>query len=241
MSRYSFTVSDLERSKAYAPAEIFFEPNEGLDGLPLIWDSCGLTPHQTNALYSAALQAHDRRVFTTVYDDGGDGSKVDLSSRRTHFLPCAQPTYELLDRILLDLGPRIKAQFKVKSFVKSDPWQMLGYDVGYFFHDHADNCIPGSIAPEGKKDASWYCNEPKRKLTVLFYLNSSVPGYAAPNEYNGGELQLTRMNVDGKPFVIRPQANTVLVFPSNFYFAHRVYPVLRGYRVNCVTWLDVQR
>lgn len=48
--------------------------------------------------------------------------------------------------------------------------------------------------------------------------------------FEGGEL------VFWKDEVIPMQAGTMIVFPSNFLFPHRVAPLLSGVRYSCVSW-----
>lgn len=61
-----------------------------------------------------------------------------------------------------------------------------------------------------------------RVLSVLLYLN---------DDYAGGEITFRQSNI-----TIKPQAGSVLFFPSNFLYIHEVAPVLKGPRYAVPTW-----
>lgn len=61
-----------------------------------------------------------------------------------------------------------------------------------------------------------------RVLSVLLYLN---------DDYEGGEIEFRHSNLKFKP-----QAGSVLFFPSNFLYVHEVYPVTKGPRYALPNW-----
>jgi hypothetical protein len=61
-----------------------------------------------------------------------------------------------------------------------------------------------------------------RVLSVLLYLN---------DDYEGGEIEFRHSNVK-----IKPEAGSVLFFPSNFLYVHEVYPVTKGPRYALPNW-----
>lgn len=63
---------------------------------------------------------------------------------------------------------------------------------------------------------------PRRMSTVL-YLN---------HNYSGGEIVFPRFNLTYKP-----NANEMIVFPSNYMYNHSVLPVTDGVRYAVVSWL----
>ena len=63
-------------------------------------------------------------------------------------------------------------------------------------------------------------NQVFRRLSVTLNLN---------DDYEGGEFFLGQKT-------IKLQKNQALVFPSNFCFPHRVFPVKKGIRWSVVTW-----
>lgn len=62
-----------------------------------------------------------------------------------------------------------------------------------------------------------------RTLSVLAYLN---------DDYEGGELEFPNHGVK-----IKPQKGMLIVFPSNFSYAHIAHPVTLGTKYALVTWL----
>lgn len=61
-----------------------------------------------------------------------------------------------------------------------------------------------------------------RVLSVLLYLN---------DDYEGGEIEFRHSNIK-----IKPEAGSVLFFPSNFLYVHEVYPVTKGPRYSLPNW-----
>lgn len=61
-----------------------------------------------------------------------------------------------------------------------------------------------------------------RVLSVLLYLN---------DDYEGGEIEFRHSNIKFKP-----EAGSVLFFPSNFLYVHEVYPVTKGPRYALPNW-----
>ena len=61
-----------------------------------------------------------------------------------------------------------------------------------------------------------------RVLSVLLYLN---------DDYEGGEIEFQNSNIK-----IKPEAGSILFFPSNFLYVHEVYPVTKGPRYALPNW-----
>lgn len=61
-----------------------------------------------------------------------------------------------------------------------------------------------------------------RILSVLLYLN---------DDYEGGEIEFRHSGIKFKP-----EAGSVLFFPSNFLYVHEVYPVTKGPRYALPNW-----
>jgi Rps23 Pro-64 3,4-dihydroxylase Tpa1-like proline 4-hydroxylase len=61
-----------------------------------------------------------------------------------------------------------------------------------------------------------------RVLSVLLYLN---------DDYEGGEIEFINSKIKFKP-----EAGSVLFFPSNFLYVHEVYPVTNGPRYALPNW-----
>ena len=61
-----------------------------------------------------------------------------------------------------------------------------------------------------------------RVLSVLLYLN---------DDYEGGEIEFRHSGIK-----MKPEAGSVLFFPSNFLYVHEVYPVTKGPRYALPNW-----
>ena len=61
-----------------------------------------------------------------------------------------------------------------------------------------------------------------RVLSVVTYLNDN---------YDGGEIEFKHSNVK-----IKPEAGSIIFFPSNFLYVHEVYPVTNGSRYAIPHW-----
>lgn len=88
-----------------------------------------------------------------------------------------------------------KANFNKREFV-----YILKYfdsDWGaHHFDDHRNECI--------------------RRVSTVYYPN---------NDYDGGEIEFPRFNVN-----VKPKKNQVLIFPSSFAYDHHVLPIKSGVR-----------
>jgi predicted 2-oxoglutarate/Fe(II)-dependent dioxygenase YbiX len=61
-----------------------------------------------------------------------------------------------------------------------------------------------------------------RAISAICYLNS---------DYEGGELEFTNFNLK-----IKPEAGMLILFPSNYAYAHISNPIISGTKYNLVTW-----
>lgn len=94
--------------------------------------------------------------------------------------------------------------------VKADTgYEMLKYSVGCQFGEHVD-IIPGH--------PQWGY----RRLSGLAYLN---------DDYTGGELKFTRQDL-----TFKPEAGSVVIFPSDFTYPHASLPIIQGTKYSVVTW-----
>jgi len=70
------------------------------------------------------------------------------------------------------------------------------------------------------------CSAINRSLSAIFFVNE---------DYEGGELEFN-FPKNGKTLRIKPSENSMVVWPSNFMFPHRVVPVTKGVRYSVVCW-----
>lgn len=62
-----------------------------------------------------------------------------------------------------------------------------------------------------------------RKVSLVYYFN---------DDYTGGEIIFPRFDVE-----IKPKANQLILFPSNYMYNHNVNKVIEGTRYSMVNWL----
>jgi Rps23 Pro-64 3,4-dihydroxylase Tpa1-like proline 4-hydroxylase len=61
-----------------------------------------------------------------------------------------------------------------------------------------------------------------RVLSTVMYLN---------DDYDGGEIEFINSKVK-----IKPEAGSIIFFPSNFLYVHEVHPITSGYRYSMPHW-----
>ena len=63
-----------------------------------------------------------------------------------------------------------------------------------------------------------------RTFSISYYLNDG---------YEGGEIEFPRFDLK-----IKPIANQAIVFPANYAYNHKIYPVISGTRYTVVNWFE---
>jgi predicted 2-oxoglutarate/Fe(II)-dependent dioxygenase YbiX len=103
-----------------------------------------------------------------------------------------------------------------------EPSQILRYGVGghYIPHVDAETLYKDDIGLELWEKTL------DRDLSVVYFLN---------DDFAGGELFFPVLDL-----VIRPEAGTLVCFPSDHHYIHGVRPVTSGYRYTVVTWMRVK-
>jgi predicted 2-oxoglutarate/Fe(II)-dependent dioxygenase YbiX len=104
----------------------------------------------------------------------------------------------------------------------TEPLLMLHYGVGGHYIPHVD-------AETLYKDEDELCVWEKtldRDLSVVYFLNE---------DFAGGELVFPELDL-----LIKPEAGTLICFPSDHNYIHGVNPVTSGHRYAIVTWMRVQ-
>ena len=99
--------------------------------------------------------------------------------------------------------------FPIKAVEKLSNPEILKYEPGGHYIWHTDSCISVN-----------------RALSAIYFVN---------DDYEGGELEFNFPTTD-QSLKIKPVANTMVVWPSNFMFPHRVIPVTKGIRYSVVCW-----
>jgi hypothetical protein len=95
------------------------------------------------------------------------------------------------------------------------------HKVGELYHE-GYNILKYS---SGQEYGSHYdgSTESGRSISAILYLNDN---------YLGGEIEFTNFNLK-----IKPEAGSLLLFPSNYAYSHIAHPVIEGTKYAIVTWI----
>lgn len=100
--------------------------------------------------------------------------------------------------------------FVKKSGIKikeREPWEILKYEKGQMVTWHCDD---GKVHPS--------------KISFVYYIN---------DDYEGGEIQFED-KVSGVP--IKPEKDSLIIFPSSSDYIHRVLPVTSGVKHSVISF-----
>lgn len=97
------------------------------------------------------------------------------------------------------------------SLTKDEGYQILRYTKDQHFRPHIDSIM-------GRP------NEGSRAVSAVVFLN---------DDYEGGELNFPRQGV-----TVRPQAESVVLFPSYFTHIHESCDIKSGIKYSVVTWFS---
>jgi predicted 2-oxoglutarate/Fe(II)-dependent dioxygenase YbiX len=103
-----------------------------------------------------------------------------------------------------------------------EPLHILHYGIGghYSAHVDAETLYTDEIGLELWEKTL------NRDLSIVYFLN---------DDFSGGELVFPNFDL-----VIKPEAGTLVCFPSDHHFIHGVNPVTAGDRYTLVTWMTVK-
>jgi len=100
-----------------------------------------------------------------------------------------------------------------ENHVFLESWDLVYWPTGIKMEPHADN-----IKPDKTPNSC-----PQRDYSSICYLN---------DDYEGGEIEFPNFGVK-----IKPEPGMLILFPSNFAYAHRAHPVTKGTKYAMVTWI----
>jgi prolyl 4-hydroxylase len=103
-----------------------------------------------------------------------------------------------------------------------EPSQILHYGAGghYIPHVDAETLYKDDIG------LNMWEKTLDRDLSVVYFLNDG---------FTGGELVFPEIDL-----VVKPEAGTLVCFPSDHHYIHGVNPVISGQRYTIVTWMRVK-
>jgi predicted 2-oxoglutarate/Fe(II)-dependent dioxygenase YbiX len=99
---------------------------------------------------------------------------------------------------------------------------LLHYDIGGHYISHNDS---EAIWTHGDGTEVWRKIH-DRDISVVYFLN---------DDFEGGQLIFPDLDLK-----IKPEAGTMICFPSTHLYYHGVSPVISGHRYTMVTWMRVK-
>jgi predicted 2-oxoglutarate/Fe(II)-dependent dioxygenase YbiX len=113
---------------------------------------------------------------------------------------------------LLEKTNHYKVLNKIDLLYQLEGVSLIKYEQGNYFKEHAD------IAEGGIP----------RAVSCVIYLN--------PSEYDGGELEFTRLGLS-----VKTESPSMILFPSGEEYSHIAHPVKSGTKYSVVTWFADKR
>lgn len=189
---------------------------------------------QTNAIAPADLEALARyvkqapmeqsAVSNFAEDAAAEGVEwvINKEIRDTHHLhQTATIARKLRSIAKAGVGSFVEPFYNVK-IRDWEPLQLLHYGTGGHYIPHVD---AESLYTDEDGLELWE-KTLDRDLSVVYFLN---------DDFDGGELFFPSLDL-----LIRPEAGTLICFPSDHNYIHGVKPVTAGRRYTVVTWMRVK-
>jgi hypothetical protein len=160
---------------------------------------------------SFAVINNEKVVNKTIRDSSSFILKLFTNKIKYDINQTDDDLYNLSIRVSTLINQKIK---DYESFLNVpnenifEDYRVIKYDVDQHFGLHID---------DGILHDNLY-----RRVSSVFYIN---------DDYEGGEINFPNFNISYKP-----NANDLLVFPSNFMYAHSVSPVIKGTKYCIVGW-----
>ena len=180
-------------------------------------------------------------IYEGVYDNSSEIVRyIEDNSSSINFLP-AQTHDDLLKKDKNAQSHRTNYGFNLKKEAASDiTIRQLSEDFSNMLSKYSKsysktfNIYENIIDVEnhnliryeaGQKYDAHYdgATHSRRALSAIFYIN---------DDYIGGEIEFINFDI-----TIKPKAGSLVLFPSNYAYKHKAYPVLSGTKYAIVTWL----
>jgi len=189
---------------------------------------------QRNAICSADLkflseyvqQAAMTDSLVSNFEDEADSDEtawvVNKKIRDTQEVHLPSSITEKLARIDdASIGSFINPFYKVEVRDR-EPSQILHYGVGGHYIPHVD----AETLYKDEAGLDMWEKTLDRDLSLVYFLNDN---------FVGGELVFPKLDL-----VIKPEAGTLVCFPSDHHYIHGVNPVKSAHRYTIVTWLRIK-
>jgi len=153
---------------------------------------------------------------TTIGDPKGDGPNKGGKIRKVNELNFTKyhqsmthiHWHNLLCHTIMREAENYRAKQKEMSAMKLTHISALKYTKSGHYVFHIDHCV-----------------DIPRTLSVIYVLN---------NDYKGGDLVF---DLGGEHVKLEKTPNTMILWPSNHLYPHKVEPVTEGVRYSVISWL----
>jgi len=162
------------------------------------------------------------------------GRSLDTAIRKTDIHTLSGEHRKIYDSRYAAVKSQIE-EFFALSLSSSTDVQVLGYESGSFYLRHSDDS--SELRDADGKTIGFRAVAPERKLTTVLFTTSYTPHPTDTDHFSGGELLFNYLcDESGNTITLRPEAGDMVVFLSNPYFSHEVFPVHKGFRLSLVQW-----
>lgn len=197
-------------------------------------DNILVVPQAIDAATLAVLHAYMRQAkrspspVSNVEDASGLAAAthdvewvLNSKVRDTHHLQLSADINSLLDALMKAMVARHVEPFYAEQVRDWETPQILHYGVGGHYIAHVD----AETLYKDEVGLSLWEKTLDRDLSLVCFLNDG---------FQGGELTFPDFDL-----TLRPQAGTLVCFPSDHNYIHGVQPVSSGDRYTLVTWMRV--
>lgn len=193
-------------------------PDTTIAGCIDIFENVWPCPKQTIDQVEAECAKPNSGAYWTRAETVGNGPYQEA---RTNAL---LPVSSLADVSNNPLLQNIHNQFYTMLLAATNPYAKK-YGIEEYFYHEGYNLLKYNAGQEYKKH---YDGGTKigRAVSAIVYLNDN---------FNGGEIEFPNFSVK-----IKPQAGMLILFPSNYAYAHIAHPVTAGTKYALVTWIRDQ-
>jgi predicted 2-oxoglutarate/Fe(II)-dependent dioxygenase YbiX len=190
-------------------------PNTTIAGCIDIFENVWPDPKKTIELVEKECANPDSGAYWTRAETLGSGPHQ--TARTNKLLPVS----ELANISNNSLLQNIHNQYYTMLLAASNPYARR-YGIEEEFYHEGYDLLKYSNGQEYKKH---YDGSTKigRVISAVAYLN---------DDYEGGEIEFPHFGVK-----IKPQAGMLILFPSNYAYAHIAHPVTSGTKYALVTWI----
>lgn len=190
-------------------------PTYTLAGCIQIFENVWPNPEETIAQIESECANPKSGLYWTQAETIGAGAYQNI--RTNKLLPLTH---------LAEVSNNAVAQHVNNQFYKLLLAGILSYSETYginemFYHEHYN--ILKYSDHQGYKVHYDGGTGTGRAISCICYLNSN---------FEGGEIEFVNFGIK-----IKPQTGMMIMFPSNFAYAHVAHPVTSGTKYNLVTWI----